>query len=436
MIYTVAEWIATIVESIILFWFLVCTLSYKEISTPKKYIGTIIFIVLLNTMIFTFNYFYIIEGWLALFYILLLFLFCQLLLKQKIWYQGIAILLSFTCIYVINLLVTLCGSAVLQISSDEILALRNPVRIFMLFITKSLLFISLYFLSFLFRKRKILFSNAQGVVMLFMLSVTLFAGAVLEKIQLDNYIRNWETVVITICLIAINCLMFLVMYLFSVQNRIKMNSTLLKMEMQNEREKLEETILWNSKVQTLQHDLKNHLFCISEFIKEQQIERALQYIGKISYDVQKEFPNHSLTNHPALNAILDLKKLICIENKIDLKCFILEEMPEFDDVDLCIVLSNLFDNAIEAEKKEQNPEIWLSVSVVGNYLRIVMKNRTSSSVLEKNKKLQTSKKDQKLHGFGIMSISETVQKNDGMQEFYEEDGWFIANVLLKLQISL
>ena len=90
-------------------------------------------------------------------------------------------------------------------------------------------------------------------------------------------------------------------------------------------------------------------------------------------------------------------------------------------------------NAIEAEKKEDAPEICLSISTVGGYLRIILKNKISDSVLEGNKALKTSKQDKKLHGFGILSVSETVQKNDGMQEFYEEKGWFVANILLKIQ---
>lgn len=134
----------------------------------------------------------------------------------------------------------------------------------------------------------------------------------------------------------------------------------------------------------------------------------------------------------ALNAVLNLKMNKCREQGIDLKCCIPDELPEVDEVDLCIVLANLFDNAIEAEGKEACPIIKLNISIIGNYLSIKMKNYISYSVLEKNKFLKTSKKDKEHHGFGILSIIETVQKNDGMQEFFEEGNWFIANILLKI----
>lgn len=111
-------------------------------------------------------------------------------------------------------------------------------------------------------------------------------------------------------------------------------------------------------------------------------------------------------------------------------------MPDFDDMDLCIVISNLLDNAIEAEIKEEYAAIDLSISIIGNYLNIRLKNRISRSVLKNNQKLQTTKSDKEHHGLGILSVMDVVQQNDGMHEFYEDDNWFVANVMLKLNASL
>ena len=63
MIYTISEWVATILECVLLFWFLITALSYKEFSASKKYIGTSVFFVSLNAVIFLFNHWYVIEGW-------------------------------------------------------------------------------------------------------------------------------------------------------------------------------------------------------------------------------------------------------------------------------------------------------------------------------------------------------------------------------------
>lgn len=432
MIYDIAEWVATISESMILFVFLVVTLSYK-IKTPTiKITGTILFCVIQCAVVFLFNRFYLFEGILICVNILIYVAFCRIFLQHNFWYQCIVVLLAFSALFCINSAVAVSASAITRLTSTEIFALRNPVRIFLLFITKVMLVFALSLFSSFFRKKKLLFHPIQCISMVFIFFITFIVGVVLQRIQVENNIASWESTAIVICLISINCLLFFILFQFATQNRMKMNHAILKVQMENEQKKLQDSVRWSMEVETLRHDLKNHLFCISEYIKSQKQQEALHYIEQITGKLQKDIPHHILTDHPAVNAILDLKRMECEEHLIHLKCFIMEKMPDFNEVDLCVVLSNLLDNAIEAEKKEQKKEIRLSISIVGNYLHITIQNMISESVLQNNKTLKTSKSNAKLHGFGIQSVTDTVQKHDGMMDFYEEGCWFVADVMLKL----
>lgn len=432
MIYDIAELVATISESIILFVFMAVTLSFK-IETPIiKITGTILFCVVQCAVVFLFNRFFLFEGILVCVNILIYIAFCRLFLQHNFWYQCIVVLLAFSCLFCINISVTVSASAITGLTSTEALALRNPVRILLLFITKIIFIFALAIFSSFFRKKKLLFHPVQCISMAFVFLVTFVVGVVLHRIQVENNIANWESTVIVICLISINCLLFFILFQFTAQNKIKMNHAILKVQMENEQKKLQDSVRWSMEVETLRHDLKNHLFCISEYIKSQKQHDALHYIEQITGRVQREIPHHILTEHPALNAILDLKRIECEEHMINLKCFIMEKMPDFNEVDLCVILSNLLDNAIEAEKKEQKKEIRLSISTVGNYLHITIQNTISESVLQNNKALKTSKSNAKLHGFGKQSVTETVQKHDGMIDFYEENSWFVADVMVKL----
>lgn len=432
MIYNIAEWVATIFESTIIFAFLINVLAFKEQTAVKKYSITFASYVVYNVLVFMLNWFYTIEGILTILYIFVLILFCRLALRRKIWFQCITVILVYVCIYIINISVTLVISHILNLSMNDVLLMRNPLRIFLLFFTKLLLCIFLYILETLISKRKLIFSTAQCTVIFIILLISFGICVTLEKIQLENRITGLESSIITVCLILINCLLLIVAYLISSQNNEKMQNELLKFQIKNEKRSMEESLVWNRKVETIQHDIKNHLGCILDLVKSENSERVIQYIENLCEKTIDKIPNRICTNHSALNAVLNLKMNKCCEQGIDLKCCIPDELPEVDDVDLCIVLANLFDNAIEAEGKEACPIIKLNISIIGNYLNIKMKNYISYSVLEKNKSLQTSKKDKEHHGFGILSIIETVQKNDGMQEFFEEGNWFIANILLKI----
>ena len=74
----------------------------------------------------------------------------------------------------------------------------------------------------------------------------------------------------------------------------------------------------------------------------------------------------------------------------------------------------------------------LEISRHNDYYIIVCKNKIEKSVIESNPYFETSKEDKKLHGRGISIIRETVKKYDGELRYYEEDGFLLATVVLKV----
>ena len=435
MIYTVSEWLATISESLIIFFFLVKILSYKNMAQSKKIIGTVVFCCLQCTFSLILDQFFVFEGLYVIITIFIYLLFCWIMLEKPIWFQTIVVLLIFACLFTINISTMLVTSLLIHSTSADVLLLRNPVRILLLFITKALLVFTLIILTNIFEKKKVIFHVSQCIVMAIVLLTTFFAGVVLEEIVIDTDVASWEVSAIVICMIAINILLFFVLYLTSSRNRVENNQALLKLQIANEQQKLQDSIRWNTEVNTLRHDLKNHLLCISEYIRLQQTDAAMEYIEKLTGQVKKELPYHMMTSSVAVNANLDLKRLVCDENQIDIKYFVLEELPKMDETDLCVILANLLDNAIEAASKEEKRQIRLSMEIVGNYFRIVVQNQIAESVLKNNKKLGTTKKNRKIHGFGLQSVEDAVERNDGMSNFSEENGWFVADVMLKIHES-
>ena len=352
MIYTISEWLATISESALIFLFLIKSLSYKEMSRTKRIIWTGCFFFLQCALSIILSYYSRFEGLLVIIGIALYLTFCVLLLKRKIWIQAIAVMIVYASIFIINISVTMITSLIMKNTPAAVLELRDPTRILLLFITKVLLAFALMIIAGLISNKRTMFNVPQALAMNMVFLITFIAGVILEKIVIENEIANWQTTTIVICLIAINVLLFFVLYQISNKNRIESNQALLKMQVMNEQKKLQDSIRWNTEVETLRHDLKNHLLCVAEYIKQNDTTAALGYIDKLTNRVKTETPYHVFTHSAAVNAILDLKKLICQENKIDIKYFILEDIPDIDDTDLCTVLANLLDNAIEAEMKE------------------------------------------------------------------------------------
>lgn len=83
-------------------------------------------------------------------------------------------------------------------------------------------------------------------------------------------------------------------------------------------------------------------------------------------------------------------------------------------------------------KNESKSKIDFEISDSKGYLNIVLKNTIDESVLIKNPRLRTSKKDKSKHGFGLQTVADIVKKYDGMINAFEENGDFITDILLKI----
>ena len=139
------------------------------------------------------------------------------------------------------------------------------------------------------------------------------------------------------------------------------------------------------------------------------------------------------TDNDILNAILGFLSGKCSASDIALRTNVLSsDISYFLPVDICIILTNLITNAIEASVCSQGKKILLELYVQRNYYCIRVANQIEKSVLESNPMLITTKKDKTAHGFGVASIKMLAEKYNGMTSFYERNGQFIADVWLKL----
>ena len=108
-----------------------------------------------------------------------------------------------------------------------------------------------------------------------------------------------------------------------------------------------------------------------------------------------------------------------------------EEIFNIDIFDICTIIGNLLNNAIEAYKEDcNNYEIRINLNGTKSVYQIEISNTIKGSVLSGNKTLKTSKSDTKNHGIGIKSVKSRAEKYNGKTEFTEENGQFVARVWL------
>ena len=187
----------------------------------------------------------------------------------------------------------------------------------------------------------------------------------------------------------------------------------------------------NREVQFLRHDWKNHLLAITSMIDNKNYDELRTYLGDLQQDVgtgQMDI----ISGNSMVDSILIQKTNIAKEKQIDIQinCDYMEGI-KVSEKDICIILSNLYDNAIEAAGYvKENP--WIRINIARNGDMLMMK--FSNNYVKKPRKILdkyiSEKKDIELHGYGLLSVRNALKKYDGDLDTEYDGDIFIATVTI------
>ncbi len=194
-------------------------------------------------------------------------------------------------------------------------------------------------------------------------------------------------------------------------------------------------------VSSINHDIKNHLSVLKALSSStdkpnERLTEIREYINSVDLHCQFDGYNTNSGNM-VLDALLDIKKgyavSLGISTKIEL--FIPSQL-NYDNMDLVVILANLFDNAIEAcQKSTENPQIYLSIRHIMNNLYIDIENTYDGNMDGQKgdlsqKLLKTTKSDKSIHGIGMVNVLEVVEKYNGTMHWIADNHKFQINVFI------
>lgn len=208
--------------------------------------------------------------------------------------------------------------------------------------------------------------------------------------------------------------------------------SILQQAFKSQEKSVEETKILYQSVRSIRHDLKQHFQVALTMLHSGKINEAVDYMEKYNDTVLDGISNKVFCDNDVVNYIINSKSKICSDRHIKIYIYIANEIPEFSDLDLCVLLGNALDNAIEGVSGDGNNEIYLELRNVDNFFMISVKNTIIDSVLEYNPNLISTKNEKEVHGLGILSMKEVVQKYNGSIEFYESDNKFCCDMLLDI----
>lgn len=213
--------------------------------------------------------------------------------------------------------------------------------------------------------------------------------------------------------------------LVRMQARIDRDGTRNKMIGEN----YQEIYQMYTEMQCIRHDMKNHVLSIEAMLDDGQYEKARGYLEEISEDV-KVSEGVVVSGNGMIDAILNTKtKLAAVENiQVDISCDLIAETKILEK-DMCTILANLYDNAIEACRRVAD-DAWIEIKIARNKGMLILKfrNKFSGKLKKVGKRFLSEKKEKNQHGFGLESVRKTVEKYDGNLEVFGEEQIFTACV--------
>ena len=179
------------------------------------------------------------------------------------------------------------------------------------------------------------------------------------------------------------------------------------------------------------HDYRNHIQTMKAYAAQGDWQAICHYLDLLDQDLTT-VDTVIKTGNPMTDAILNSK--ISLAKSKGIAVVADAHIPvklRSSEIDLCCIIGNLFDNAIEASMKlpEEKRRIRVYMDMKNTQLYISFTNFTAGKKLPKEGTLFRSTKGAG-HGFGLVRIDAIVERLEGYISRGSEDGAFTTEILL------
>lgn len=191
----------------------------------------------------------------------------------------------------------------------------------------------------------------------------------------------------------------------------------------------------------IRHDLKNQFAYLQLLLQGKRYDELEHHFSQMYENLLPPISSIDCGNQVIAN-ILNIKMakarraMIPMEHQL----IVPPQLPFADD-DVCSILANLVDNAIdECERLRstgvENAKLRIEIYPQKSYLFIMCSNTTDREKLNRKEHgLRTTKSDEQLHGYGTRIVVKIAEKYNGCAQYSLDDGQFVAKVMLDMMIG-
>lgn len=179
-------------------------------------------------------------------------------------------------------------------------------------------------------------------------------------------------------------------------------------------------------IRRMRHDIASHLYTIELLLNQGKYHEACAYSQEVQAANRYQSQLGSCEN-PVVDAYLYSRLRELQRDGVSLT--VAAELPEHcavSDMDLIIALGNLLDNAWEASRSAEKPEIHMRAVCQNGGVILETRNTVGAAIREKKRRIPELER-----GIGFQILQELADKYKGSFVHGQEGPWFLTALILK-----
>lgn len=331
--------------------------------------------------------------------------------KSTIWKKYVFVI-AFNAIWM--LMETLCGY-ILLIYCEKYAYIQSVGS----FVSKIFFLVVIFALKKVFTNEEIKELPAKYSVLLVLIptgSIYIMDNIFMLSFTADGNHARFNSVIAAIILLGMNVLIFYIYMKLADDLCLRRMTSIYEQQLELCERHQQEREISILQFRDAKHNMKNNLVSILAYAVNRDYEKIIAFINEILGTGGIVTTDISHSGNIVIDSLISYWFMVAKQKKIEFSVDICVPMlMPFKGADICLILGNLLENAVEAaEKVEGKRQIKIKIKYDKNNLLVFVSNSYSGILIKtKDHRLKSTKADAENHGLGLSSVYRASAKYHG-----------------------
>lgn len=339
-------------------------------------------------------------------------LFAVMIAYEGMWWNKCVFVITFNAIWM--LMETLC-SYILMIYCEKY-AFVQPVGSF---ISKTFFIVVIIALKKVFTDDEIKELPAGYSIMLVLIpmgSIYIMNNVFMLGFTVNNNHTRINSAITVIILLGMNVLIFYIYMKLADDLRLRRMTSVYEQQLELCERHQQEREISTLQLRDVKHNMKNNLVSILAYAENKEYEKIIRFVNEIMGECGMTIATVSNSGNIVIDSLIGYWYVTAKKKGIDFSFDIcIPMMMPFKGADMCLILGNLLENAVEAAQKAEGKKyIAIKMKYDRNNLLLSVTNSYMGKLLKtKDYRLKSTKPDAGNHGVGLFSVYRASAKYHG-----------------------